>query len=100
MDGHRPNPPSIPSHQAVIQHSSSDTSSPNRRPSYRSQTSDVSEDDNLLRPDDIPYDDDGEKDVSLATWVELVKVHESCWFNSVIVQLHPNMLKANETWHL
>ena len=56
---------SIPlTHPAVTQ-TMSDTSSPNRRPSYRSQTSRSSEDDNLLRPDDIPYDDGDKTEVSL-----------------------------------
>ena len=81
MDGHRPNPPSIPSHSPphyslsiplihpavtqTISDTSSDTSSLNHRPSYRSQTSRSSEDDNLLRNDVIPYDDGDTTEVSL-----------------------------------
>ena len=77
MDGHIPNPPSIPSqspppysqfipliHPAVTQ-TTSDKSSLRHRPSYRSLTSCGSEDDNLLCNDDIPYDDRDTTEVSL-----------------------------------
>ena len=77
MDGHTPNPPSvssqppppysqsIPLTHLVVTQTMSDTSTPNRIPSYRSQTSRSSEDDNFLRPDDIPYDDGDKTEVSL-----------------------------------
>ena len=85
MDGHIPNPPSIPSQSPpllqppplyspslpltnpAVTQTSSNTSLPNHRPSCRSQTSHVNEDDNLLHNDDIhvPYHNGDKTEVSL-----------------------------------
>ena len=101
MGGHIPNPPSIPSqppplsqppppycpsspliHPAVIQQTSSDTSLPNHRPSYRSQSSRSSEDDNLLCNDDIP-------EVSL----NIIIINCTIWPKERTVQLNKKLFE-------
>ena len=74
MGGHRPNPLSTPQHSPpsyshithpAVTQGIGDTSSPNNTSFHRSQTSRVSEYDNLFNQDNVPYNDGDAPVVSL-----------------------------------